>query len=531
MDEIAQLVDQVSGALSRLRELFDDPSTLPFQQCAPHIARLERAMGKKAYVDASFAQACVLADAGRLVGANYPDAYLMEKLGLSKGEAYNRLARAKSMFAPPEDPMPNLDEFLDDLFGSDSGSQGGDGGGTGQPTEEERAAAEEAARKAAEEEAERRRKAQEDARRRADEIPAAKQDIIRRELDKLLKGAAGERMRIFARAMEEAAHRGERDLRSFVKRLVDEANKPHAKANPNAGFEKREATLGRQQSDGTFDVHLNMTAGDYALYKALTDKGLTPNSNIPEEHRTECDPRSKGQRRYDQFMAIMRQYEHGQQAQNGGAASVVISITLDDLAQADATTMFQTNVGVELNAFDLVRLGMDGTSDFILTVDGLTGVPLHLGRSKRLASVGQRIAMFAIQGVCSWAGCTTAMSECEAHHILSWLRYGNTDIENLTGLCPTHHRCNNDHRDGSFNKGYMDYDPSTGTATLVRPDGTRHTNTTDPAMHSAVNRIRKRRVADGAAPPNPARPATPPPKVRPSQMPHTPPNHRSPIRP
>ena len=67
-----------------------------------------------------------------------------------------------------------------------------------------------------------------------------------------------------------------------------------------------------------------------------------------------------------------------------------------DLAEADATTLFQTNVGVELDAFDLVRLGMDGTSDFLLTVDGLSGVPLHLGRSRRLASVGQRIAMFAV---------------------------------------------------------------------------------------------------------------------------------------
>ena len=490
MNDVSRLVDQVVDSLTQLRLLFDDPTSLPFPTIARDIARLEQAMDKKAYVDASFAHACVLADAGKLVGANYPDAYLMEKLGISKGEAYNRLARAKAMFAPPPPPEPDLDDFLGDLFGA------GD-----EPTDEERAAAEEAARKAADEEAERRRKDQEDARRRAGEVPAAKQDIIRRELDKLLKAAEGERMSIYARAMEEAKTRSEKDLRLFVKRLVDKANKPHAKKNPNAGFEKREATLGKENSDGTYDVRLHMTAGDYALYKALTDKGLAPNSNIPAEHQQDRDPRTRGQRRYDQFMAIMRQYEHGEQAANGGAASVVVSVTLDDLADADATTLFQTNVGVELNAFDLVRLGMDGTSDFLLTVDGLTGVPLHLGRSKRLASVAQRIAMFAIQGVCSWAGCTTAMSECEAHHIISWLRHGGTDITNLTGLCPTHHRCNNDHRDGSFNKGYMDYDPTTGTAVLVKADGTRHVNTTDPAMHSAVNRIRAKRTRAAGQPP------------------------------
>ena len=515
MNGIAELVDQVTDGLSQLRQLLDDPSALPLATITRDIARLERAMDKKAYVDAAFAQACVLADAGKLVGANHPDAYLTEKLGISRGEAYNRLARAKALFDAPPPPEPDLG----DLFGDDD-------------TEEDRSAAEEAARKAADEEAERRRKDQEEARKRADEVPAVKQDIIRRELDKLLKAAEGERMRIYARAMEQAKYRDEKDLRLFVKRLVAEANKPHAKANPNAGFEKRDASLGRENSDGTFDVTLSMTRADYALYKALTDKGLSPNSNIPEELQGDRDPRTKGQRRYDQYMAILRQYEQGQQATNGGAASVVVSITLDDLAGADANTLFQTNVGVELDAFDLVRLGMGGTSDFLLTVDGLSGVPLHLGRSRRLASVGQRIAMFAVQGVCSWAGCTTSMSECEAHHIISWLRYGATDIENLTGLCPTHHRCNNDHRDGSFNKGYMDYDPETGGAVLVKAHGTRHTNTTDPAMHSAVNRIRAKRNSTSAPPPAETHWPTspPPPPGRAGQTTHRP-THRMPMRP
>ena len=466
MHDVTKLVDQVINGLMQLRTLFDDPSSLPLSTIAEDIARLEHAMDKKAYIDAAFAQVCAIADAGKLVGANYPDAYLMEKLGISRGEAYNRLARAKAMFAPVTEPdRGNLFDV---------------------------------------EEAERRRNNQEEARRRADAVSAAKQDIIRRETDKLLKAAEDEHMSIYAHAMEEAKTRDEKDLRLTVKRLVDKANRPHARKNPNAGFEKREATLGKENSDGTYHVRLDMTAGDYALYKALTDKGLAPNSNIPLEHQQERDPRSRGQRRYDQFMSIMRQYEHGEQAANGGTASVVVAVTLDDLADADATTLFQTNVGVELDAFDLVRLGTDGTSDFLLTVDGLTGVPLHLGRSKRLASVGQRIAMFAIQGVCSWAGCTTAMSECEAHHIVSWLRHGGTDITNLTGLCPTHHRCNNDHRDGSFNKGYMDYDPATGTTVLVKADGSRHTNTTDPAMHSAVNRIRKRRAMRAGPPTQPA---------------------------
>ena len=70
MNGIAELVDQVADGLSQLRQLLDDPSALPLSTITRDIARLERAMDKKAYVDAAFAQACVLADAGKLVGAN-----------------------------------------------------------------------------------------------------------------------------------------------------------------------------------------------------------------------------------------------------------------------------------------------------------------------------------------------------------------------------------------------------------------------------------------------------------------------------
>ena len=115
MNGIAELVDQVADGLSQLRQLLDDPSALPLATITRDIARLERAMDKKAYVDAAFAQACVLADAGKLVGANHPDAYLTEKLGISRGEAYNRIARAKALFdAPPPPPEPDLGDLFED---------------------------------------------------------------------------------------------------------------------------------------------------------------------------------------------------------------------------------------------------------------------------------------------------------------------------------------------------------------------------------------------------------------------------------
>lgn len=474
--EITQCVNDISAALRTLSTLFDDPSTLVFDDIRRDMERLEEQFKKKATIDAAFAFIAERDDAGRIVGANYPNAYLQQYLDLSKGEAYNRLERGRLLFGPPPEPAapPVEEDQDDDLFGA---------------ADEDRQEQQE--QQEQQREQDRQKQQQDDARKNSSQVSAEKQDIIRRELDKLLKAAAGERTRIYADAMAEALLRSPEDLRQYVRRAVAEANRKHAPhSNPNAGYENRGLSFGRRKADGTVDILINATAGAAALIKAHADKGLAPNSNLPADQHNEVDSRTPQQRRFDQFFAIFQQYEQDCQKKNGGAASVVISLTLDDLADGDASMLYDTNTGIEVDCFDLIRLGMDGTTDFLLQVDGVTSVPLWMGRTTRLASVEQRIAMFAIQGVCSWLGCTTPMTECEAHHILAWIKGGNTDIENLTGLCREHHRCNNDNRDGSLNKGYMDYDPQTGKAGYRKhPFDPLKYNQSVPAKHSAVSRI------------------------------------------
>lgn len=478
--EVAQCVEQITTALETLSALFEDPSRLEFEDIHKDMELLEAQFKQKATIDAAFAFIAERDQAGRMVGANYANAYLQQCLDLSKGEAYNRLQRGRLLFAPPEPPPPPpppADEDAEDLFsGADSHAGAGPDSGP------------DASRQQQEEE---QRQQQSDARKHAAQVSAEKQDIIRRELDKLLKAAAGDRARIHADAMREALSRSPEDLRIYVRKAVEAANRKHApRTNPNAGHENRGIAIGRRKADGTVDIHINTTAGHAALIKAHLDQGLAPNSNLPKELQGEIDPRTPRQRRYDQFFAIFRQYEQEYQEEHNGAASVVIAVTLDDLADGDAVMLYGTNVGLEVDCFDLVRLGMEGTTDFVLQVDGVTSVPLWLGQSNRIASIAQRIAMFAVQGVCSWLGCTAAMSECEAHHILAWIKGGRTDIENLTGLCREHHRCNNDHRDGSFNKGYMDFDPQTGRSGYrKRPSDPLRFNQSVPATQSAVSRI------------------------------------------
>ncbi len=68
------------------------------------------------------------------------------------------------------------------------------------------------------------------------------------------------------------------------------------------------------------------------------------------------------------------------------------------------------------------------------------GRPLKLGRSQRLFSAAQKIALAARDGGCMIPGCDRPPSWCEAHHIDEWERHaGHTDVDVGVLLCRHHH--------------------------------------------------------------------------------------------
>ena len=68
-----------------------------------------------------------------------------------------------------------------------------------------------------------------------------------------------------------------------------------------------------------------------------------------------------------------------------------------------------------------------------------TGQVLNLGRSQRLFSRGQRIALAARDGGCRFPGCDRPPGWCEAHHINEWDRdHGKTDVADGVLLCRFH---------------------------------------------------------------------------------------------
>jgi hypothetical protein len=71
---------------------------------------------------------------------------------------------------------------------------------------------------------------------------------------------------------------------------------------------------------------------------------------------------------------------------------------------------------------------------------GAPTTPLEVGRATRVVQPAQRSALTVRDGGCVFPDCDRPLAWCEAHHLLSWLDGGPTDLANLALLCRAHHR-------------------------------------------------------------------------------------------
>ena len=67
------------------------------------------------------------------------------------------------------------------------------------------------------------------------------------------------------------------------------------------------------------------------------------------------------------------------------------------------------------------------------------GLPIDVGRSRRLFSKPQRRALQARDGTCRFPGCGVPARRTHLPHLLAWELGGPTDLINALSLCGAHH--------------------------------------------------------------------------------------------
>jgi hypothetical protein len=111
----------------------------------------------------------------------------------------------------------------------------------------------------------------------------------------------------------------------------------------------------------------------------------------------------------------------------------------------------------------LERLLCDCRVEFVIHDD--TGIGPRITDTARTATPAQRRDLLRRQGGrCGWPGCDATWL-LHAHHIVYWTKGGPTSLENMTAICPYHHRLIHDC------KWRLSGDPT--NPTIHRPDGRR----------------------------------------------------------
>lgn len=208
----------------------------------------------------------------------------------------------------------------------------------------------------------------------------------------------------------------------------------------------RGVTVGPQRRDGTCAVRGNLTAQARAVLEAVFAKLAAPGmchpddedrcgDGDPDAERNGLDVRTQDQRNHDALVAMGRMAlcsgELG--THNGLPVTVIVSTTLQDLEKGAGLAV--TGGGTRLPIPTLIRMAAPA-HHYLYIYDQHTSEALYLGRSKRLASAAQRIALHARERGCTKPGCTAPGYQCQVHHaVADWKNNGQTDINELTFAC------------------------------------------------------------------------------------------------
>ncbi|SDE18205.1 HNH endonuclease signature motif containing protein [Auraticoccus monumenti] len=176
---------------------------------------------------------------------------------------------------------------------------------------------------------------------------------------------------------------------------------------------------------------------------ATDDADLTPPPAVPAEGPAPeriavPDTRSHGQRTHDALADVCSLLlRSGELPAAGGVpATVIVTVREDQLERGTGLARLAGGGSLPIRALPHLA----DQCDVWTVLTGRDGAPLRLGRTRRLASPAQTVALIARDGGCSFPGCSQPPQWCERHHVVEWARGGATDLDNLTLLCRYHHR-------------------------------------------------------------------------------------------
>jgi hypothetical protein len=272
-------------------------------------------------------------------------------------------------------------------------------------------------------------------------------------------------------------------FRRDVNRLVDRITR-------DDGLER----AARQHEAATLAMGVNAESGMYWIRGELAPEdgvrvrhALTKRANVlakRPEHAT---------RRRDQIdAAALVDVVTGARSRSGPqTAQVAIFVPLATLTGCDShPTPAEYSDGTAMPVETARRLACD--ADIIPVVLSGAGLPLDVGRARRLATPEQRVALRSMYRTCAIDGCDRHFDLCHIHHIVEWEHGGFTDLANMVPLCSHHH-----HR-AHEGRWQLRLDASSRQLTVTLPNGSIHSVSVPDAVAASSSTQRRRSVGGDA---------------------------------
>ena len=174
------------------------------------------------------------------------------------------------------------------------------------------------------------------------------------------------------------------------------------------------------------------------MLKSALDAIAAPRRrHLSAEQERDQDELTYSQRMGRAFAAPDRTPAHRQAPHHGRhPALITVNIDLEDLkAQVGAATL---TTGTRVSGGELRRIAC--TQGILPMVFNGASLPLDMGRSKRLFTPAQRIAIANRDLGCVTPGCEAPPGWCEGHHWKQdWANGATTNIDDGALLCSRHH--------------------------------------------------------------------------------------------
>jgi len=244
------------------------------------------------------------------------------------------------------------------------------------------------------------------------------------------------------RLVHKAVHLAAHDVRRLVATAVARADL--------AGHEERERRQHAERFVAWKEDHTGMVtftgkldAVTAAPIRTVIEQIVTHDFRARrDQDPAEQDQRSVGQMRADALFEVCRHALGCRETdQSGVRTTIVVRMNKHDLDMGHGLGRID-GVDQPVSVGQLRRLA--GDAGIVPEVLGDQGEVLDLGRTKRMFTRAQRLALVERDGGC--AKCHAPPEHCEAHHIRWWENGGATDLSNGVMLCT---RCHHDvHRQG-----------------------------------------------------------------------------------